>query len=81
MSEWIEFSETSEPKDMQVVIISGCCNTPGYPEQYVEPAVYLEGSFHAVGEDEEGDIGPNMDSYMSNVTHWQPLPSAPELAK
>lgn len=76
MSDWIKCSDRL-PADMQVVILSGHCNTPGYPNRYVEPAIHLEGCFHPCGMDDEGDLGPDMDGYMSNVTHWQPLPAPP----
>lgn len=76
MSNWIKCSERL-PDDEQVVICSGYIYNNPALGRFVEPAVFFDGNFFFVGQNEDGETCADLDVDMHPPTHWQPFPDAP----
>ncbi len=76
MSEWIKCSEQM-PREGVAVMASGFMFDNSARGRWVEPVFYIEGGFHPVTQNEEGEMAPDFDIDMHMPTHWMPLPTPP----
>ena len=64
MSEWISIDDRLPTIEFRILVTDGEC---------VDTAEYYSKSFHSDDSDGESFL------YMRNVTHWMPLPEAPNV--